>query len=142
MTVMIEAIRTYILTYSGLTANSPVYVDFLGTKPATQYAVGSLPGAKTIEKYINGGSRRQFPFALEAAFSTADDAARIAASGFFEGLAEWFDSQTEAGVFPTLGTGKTAEKIEANNWVFLSEQGQSDTGIYQIQCILEYEQQP
>ncbi|MEN6300822.1 MAG: chloramphenicol resistance protein, partial [Anaerolineaceae bacterium] len=59
-----------------------------------------------------------------------------------EEFADWLESQTAAGVLPTPGTKKTAESIEATGWGYLFEQGDSDTGIYQIQCKLVYRQQP
>ena len=67
---------------------------------------------------------------------------KLLLDGFFEALADWFESQTEAGILPTLSEGKTAVSIEASNWAYLYEQGTSDKGIYQIQCKLVYEQQP
>jgi hypothetical protein len=41
-----------------------------------------------------------------------------------------------------MDEGKTATAIEATGWAYLYEQGQSDTGVYQIQCRLTYEQEP
>lgn len=136
---MITSVRDYLLTYSAM-ANKLIHVDALGSKP-TEYAVIPLPGARIIEKYLDGGSKREFPFLIQSVESTADELERIENSGFYEALAEWFETQTEAGVLPTLGTGKTAESIEAAAWGFVYEQGASATGIYQITCKLVYEQE-
>lgn len=140
MTVL-SAVQTYIKTYGALASNAPVLVDFLAATP-TQYAIISLPGAQVVEWYINGGSEREFPFALQSMESTADDLERLENIGFFETFADWLESQTLAGTFPTLGTGKTATKIEALGWAFLYQEGESQTGIYQIQCKLSYSQVP
>jgi hypothetical protein len=137
---LISALRTYVAGYSSLTTGAPLWVDYLGKEP-DQYAIIPLPGARKIEEYIDGGSLREFPFALQAVFSTVAQAERVGSSEFFEAFAEWLDSQTKAGSLPSLGTGKTAIEIEATSWGFLLEQGDSGTGIYQISCRLEYEQE-
>jgi hypothetical protein len=137
---IIDNLRTYLATYSGLKANAPMWVDALGPNP-TEYAIIPLPGEKILEAYINGGSLRSFPFAFQSTESTADNLERLETNGFYEAIAAWFETQTEAGVLPTL-TSKTAVSIEAMGWGYLYEQGESGTGIYQVQCRLVYEQQP
>lgn len=138
MTVL-SAIKIFILTKTG--ASDPLTVDFLGTT-LPGYSIVSLPGGGWVEKYINGGGKKEFMFALQATFSTADEEERLENNGFFETFSEWLDSQTKANVLPTLATGKTPESIEALGAGFLYEQGQSATGIYQIQCKLVYDQVP
>lgn len=135
---IIAAVQTYIKAYAGLDAGAPVWVDYLGSGP-TQYAIIPLAGEKVIERYINGGSLREYPFALRSMEMTADDLERLENAGFFEAFAEWLEAQD---ALPALGAGKTATAIEAVGWGYLYEQGQSETGIYQIQCRLEYEQEP
>ena len=136
---LISALRTYLLTYSGLADNAPLLIDSLGNTH-TQYGLFPLPAAQIIENYIDGSSLRQFAFAIQSIESIADDAARQEANEFYEALAAWFESQTEAGVLPTLATGKTAQSIEALQSGFLFEFGESGTGVYQIQCRLTYQQ--
>ena len=139
---ILSSIQTYIKTYGSLVSNAPVLIDFLGANPVG-YSIVSLPGTTVIERYLDGGSVREFPFALQAMFSTADDAERLDNLGFFEAFADWLDSQTVAGVLPTsLGTGRTAEKIEALGQAFLYEQGVSGRGIYSVQAKLTYSQVP
>ena len=136
---IIESVKTFIATYSGLTANVPLLVDALGYVP-TEYGIISLPGAKIIEQYIDGGSVREFPFAFQSTMSTADELERIENSGFYEDFADWLESQTLAGTLPTMESGKTAEKIEAVGWGYIQEQGDAGTAIYQITCRLVYDQ--
>jgi hypothetical protein len=138
MTV-IAAVKTYIATYSLLKTGAPLWVNHLGPDP-TQYAIIPLPGSKIVEWYISGSSKRSFSFAFQSMESTADELERLENLGFYELFADWLESQTIAGVFPTLASGKTPDSIEALGWAFLYEQGQSDTGIYQIQCKLMYDQ--
>ena len=136
---VISAIQTYIKTYSSLVANAPVWVDYIGKVP-TQYAISPLPGARIVETYLDDSTTREFPFAFELVEFTSDDATRLENLGFFEAFAEWLESQTKAGTLPTLATGKTAEKIEALGWGYLLDEGESGTGVYQIQCKLTYSQ--
>jgi hypothetical protein len=136
---IINSVRSYLATYTGLKTGAPLWVDFLGNNPS-EYAVIPLAGSKVIESYINGSSQREFPFAFQSMESTADDLERLENSGFFETFADWLETQSEAGTLPTLGTGQTSELIEATGWGYLYEQGNSDTGVYQIQCRLVYDQ--
>jgi len=139
VTTIIDAVQTYLKTYSGLASGAPVWVDFLGQSP-TEYGIIPLPGARIVETYIDGSSIREFPFAFQSTESTADDLERFENNGFYETFADWLESQTLAGALPTMESGKTAEKIEALGWGFLFQQGESQTGIYQIQCKLTYKQ--
>ena len=136
---MISAIQTYVKTYGSLAANAPVWVDYIGKEP-TQYAISPLPGARIVETFLDGSTTREFPFAFELVEFTANDATRLENLGFFEAFADWLETQNDAGTFPTLATGKTPEKIEALGWGYLLDEGESGTGVYQIQCKLTYSQ--
>lgn len=138
---MIEAIKTYIATYTGLVANAPIWVNYLGTDP-TQYTIIPLPGACIVETYLDDSALCEFPFAFQSVESTADELERLESIGFFEAFAAWLKSQTAADTFPTLNAGQTPERIEALTWGYLYQQGESATGIYQITCKLTYKQQP
>ena len=138
---IIEALRTYLATYSGLKTGAPLWVDSIGPEP-NQYAIIPLAGEKIIEKYLDDGSLREYPFAFQSLVNTTDDPERLETNGFFETLSEWFEAQTAANILPDLASNKKAISIEALGWGYLFEQGNSDTGIYQIQCKLTYEQHP
>lgn len=135
---IIESLKAYLKTCPNLADGALLEVDHNG--PAIQYAIVPVPGARVLETYLDGGSLREFPFAFQTAAITADDAERIENAGFQETFADWLEAQTEAGNLPTLDAGKTAESITATSWGYLFEQGESDTGIYQIQCKLTYRQ--
>ena len=137
---IISALATYLATYSGLETGAPVWVDYLGPKP-TEYSVAPLSGTKVIERYLDGGSLREFSFAFRVAASTSDNAERINTLEFYEAFSDWLDAQTEAGTLPTLGTKKKASRIEALEDGYLFEQGQSETGDYQVVCKITYEQE-
>jgi hypothetical protein len=124
-----------------LKSGAPVWVDYIGNDP-TEYAIVPLGGTRVLEEYINGGSERAFPFAFQSVESTADNAARLANSAFFETFAAWLDTQTNAGTLPNLGSGKKATSLTALGWGILLNESESQTGIYQVQCQLVYEQEP
>lgn len=136
---VLSALKTYLAGYSELKTGAPLWVDTLGAVP-TQYSIMPLPGTKIVEKYIDGGSLREFPFAFQSTESTADDLERLENSGFYEAFADWMEAQTLANSLPTLASGQMAISIEALGWAYLYEQGESSTGVYQIQCKLTYEQ--
>lgn len=138
---MISSVRDYIKTYTGLKLGAPLWVGFLGPDP-TQYAIIPIPGSRIVERYINDGSSREYTFALESTASTADDAERLDINEFFEMFADWLEAQSIAGVFPVMTAKQSPIKIEATGWGYLFQEGQSLTGIYQIQAKFTYEQQP
>jgi hypothetical protein len=137
MTV-ISSLQTYIKTYTGLKTDKPVWVNYLGPEP-TEYSIVPIE-SKTIEEYVNGVKIIEYSFAFQSAESTADDLERLSNAGFYEAFKDWLDSQTEDEILPVLESGKTAELIEAVNGGYLFEQGESDKGIYQIECRLVYRQ--
>lgn len=128
---VLSAIQTYIKTYSDLKTDAPVWVNYLGDEPI-EYTIVPLAGARIVEEYINGGTSREFPFALQSVESTVDDLGRLASQEFYEAFAEWLRTQTEADNLPTLASGQTAFKIEALGNGFMFQQGESQTGVYQI----------
>lgn len=138
-TSIIEGLRDYLREYTGLAENAPVWVEYLGNTP-TEYAILPIAGDRIISEYITGSSLREYPFSFRSMESTIDDLARLETNGFYEAFADWLDEQTEEENLPDMPEGKTAEEIEALGWGYLYEQGQSDTGVYQVQCRLIYKQ--
>jgi hypothetical protein len=136
----LSAIKDYLKTNPNIASQTPIWVDFMGEK-ASEITIIQLPGNKVLESYINGDSRRVFPFAIQSMESTADELQRIQNSGFYEDLSDWLESQDELKVYPVLDAGKTAERIETMGWGYLVQQGNSQTGIYQISCRLIYYQE-
>lgn len=137
---IIEALKEYLEGYAGLATGAPVWVNYVSALPV-EYSIVPLTGERVVESYLNGVEIRAFPFALWSTESTADDLARLANVGFYEAFADWLDAQTEAGDLPALGAGKTAESIAALGHGVLFQQGDSQSGIYQIQCLLTYRQE-
>ncbi len=137
---ILSAVQEYIAAYSELKEDAPVWVNYLGSVP-TEYTIVPLAGERIVEEDIVGNTTREFPFALQSMESTAAELERIQTQEFYEAFADWLESQTLLLDFPTLETGKTATKIEALGWAYLFQQGESSTGVYQIQCKLTYDQE-
>ena len=138
-TTVLAALQTYIKTYSGIGSSTAVMVDYLDDTP-NAFAISPQPGNPIVEKYINGASVRQFSFAFQMMVFTVDDAVRLTNNGFYEGISAWFESQTLAGTLPTLNNNQHPTVIEATSQPALFQQGESGTGIYSMQCRLEYDQ--
>lgn len=138
---IVSGIRDYLIGYAGLAAGAPVWVNYMGPKP-TEYSVVPMPGPRYSERYTNGGYLREYPFAFSSSQYTAADLDRVSAEAFFEAFGDWLDSQTEAGTFPDVGAKLHPWKIEATDWGYLMEEGQSDTGRFQVTCKLYFSQEP
>lgn len=136
---ILSAVKDFVATYPNLDSGAPITTDSFGKTP-TWYSVLPVSGNPLIETDIIGNKKKQFPFVFQSVEYTADELERLDNIAFFEGFAEWLESQTDAGSLPSLDAGKTPLEIEAIDWAYLYEQGQSDTGIYQIRCRLIYRQ--
>lgn len=137
---ILEGIRDYLRTYTGLKTDAPLWVHYLGNEP-TQYSILPLAGFRVLETNILGKRTMEYPFALQSMESTSEDIDRLESAGFYEEFANWLEQQTEVQNLPQLPEGAEATEIEALGWGILFQQSESETGIYQIQCRLIYEQE-
>lgn len=137
---IISAVRTYIKQYAGIDSKGKLlWVDYLSER-APGYTINPVDGERITSIDILGNTVREFPFAFQMMKRTVDDVQRTENIEFFEDLTAWMESQTELGELPILEEGKHALSIDTLGWGYLYETGPSDTGIYQILCRLEYEQ--
>jgi hypothetical protein len=60
-----SAVKAFIATYDGLEDGAPLSSDYQGSEP-TWYAIVPQAGPEILEKYINGKTVRQFPFAFQS----------------------------------------------------------------------------
>jgi hypothetical protein len=121
-----------------LEAERTVAINKLGLIPV-QYSIVPLAGDMIVETYLDDSSLRVYPFAFQSRDYTLEELSRLDSMGFYETLAEWFETQTKSGTLPSLDAGKTVEKIEALQWGYLFQERQT-TGVYQVQCRLTYKQ--
>jgi hypothetical protein len=106
------------------------------------YAIYPIAGQKIRQRYLNGGSEREFPFSFQTINGTEEDVQRLENLSFFEAFSDWLEAQTDAENFPNLGPKKTVTSIEALTGGYMYEQGDSASAVYQITCKLVYEQEP
>lgn len=136
---VISAVREYFKTYTGLDDDAPVWINHLNGEPVS-YSIIPIAGQQIVEEYLNGSTSREFGFAFQSVEYTLSEDVRLNTQEFFEELAAWLRSQSDAGTLPDMDAGQTPFKIEALDWGALVRQGVSETGVYQINCRLEYEQ--
>ena len=139
---VIAAVKAYFQDYiDAADEDKPLWVNYLKAEPVN-YSIKPLGGARKVSEYIHGNSgEREFVFAFQSSRFTADEAERVGNLEFFETLAEWLDDQSYVNNLPELPTGFAPSAIEALSYGYLFEQGESDTGVYQIQCRLEFSKQ-
>lgn len=139
--MIIDGLRAYIRKCPALrkynNAVAKVNVDYLADTPTT-YSIEEVPTDITIQKYVDGSSKRQFVFVFASREDYSEDVIdNINNSGFYEDFANWLEKQTDNEIFPVIGDDKEVLKIEAltNGYAFKTD---VKTARYQIQCRLVY----
>ncbi len=135
MTV-IESVQKWLKTYSGLKGR--LDVDFLG-EDAETYSVDTIPCEEVLKRYKDGGTMKQFQFAVSSRrFYEQNIKQNISNLQFFEDLTKWVEKQTRARKLPTMDDGRQPIKIVVTSTAYpfiVSEDGKAR---YQIQMRLEY----
>ena len=135
---IIEAVRDFLKTCPLLTGER-LNVDFL-PEEATAYSVDVTPITPVVKNYICGGSLRQFAFVFATRVFFGDHIRQqLDNLGFFEAFADWLEAQNRARIFPDLGAGRHAKRLEVSTSGYVFAPG-TDTARYQIQCRFLYEQ--
>lgn len=137
---IIESIRDFIQKKI-LTNGERLNVEFLGSEP-TQYVIEEVPCTTTLIPYIDGSSYRQYKFNFASREYFSQEARQnIENSKFYENFARLLEECTEKDDLPTLDGGRQAVLIKAlsSGYVF-STTPDLDKAKYQIQCVLEYNQ--
>ena len=106
MSNLIDSIRTFISSCPFM-QDWRVNVDYLGD--AMEYSIDPLPCDPIIQRYTDGGAKKQYQFAFTSKEEYDQDARiNIENSGFYEQFADWLDSSSCAGELAALETGKRA----------------------------------
>jgi len=135
---IIESVRAF-LRECPLLENERINVDFLPEDPVT-FSVDVTPVTPVVKTYILGDSLRQFAFVLATrAYYGEEIRQQLDNLGLFEDFAEWLEGRNRARVFPDLGDGRKATKLEVTTSGYVFAQG-VNAARYQIQCRLLYEQ--
>ena len=135
---VIESVQKWLKTYSGLSGR--LDVDFL-PEDADTYSVDTIPCEEILKRYKDGGTRKQFQFAVSSRrFYEQNIKNNISNLQFFEDLTAWVEEKVRLRQLPTMDKGRTAQKIVVTSTAYpfiVSEDGKAR---YQIQMRLEYYQ--
>lgn len=138
MSNLIDNIRTFILTCSFL-QDGRVNVDYIGEEMG--YSIDPLPCDPIVQRYTDGGAKKQFQFAFTSQEEYDQDSRiNIENSGFFQMFDEWLEKQSFNENFPELGKGKNPISMETLNSGYLYDVNGVNAK-YRIECRLIYEQE-
>lgn len=138
MSSLIDSIRAYILTCP-LLEGGRVNVDYIGESMG--YSVDPLPCNPILQRYVDGGAKKQFQFAFTSQEKYDQDARiNIENSGFFQAFHEWLEEQSFLGVFPEMEEGMAPVAIETLNSGYLYDVNGVNAK-YRIECRLIYTQE-
>ena len=138
MSSLIDSIRAFVLACPFLRGGR-VNVDYIGEEMG--YSIDPLPCDPIVQRYTDGGAKKQFQFAFTSQEDYDQDARiNIENSGFFQAFDEWIEGQSQAGNFPALEDDKIPILMETLNSGYLYD----INGIkakYRIECRLVYAQE-
>ena len=136
---IIDAIRSFILTCPFLD-DYRVNVDHLSE--SMSYSLDPLPCDPVLQKYVDGGKKKQFQFAFTSKEQYDEDARiNIENSGFYQAFEEWMEQQTEKGEMPNLPNEKQHPyELETLNSGYLYD-AEGEHAQYRIECRLLYTQE-
>lgn len=136
---IIESIRTFFLTCPFL-HDGRVNVDYLGEEMS--YSIDPLPCEPVIQKYVDGGKKKQYQFAVCSKEVYDEDArVNIENSGFYQEFQEWLEESSDNGKLPELANEKQhATAVETLNSGYLYD-AEANLATYRIECRLIYEQE-
>lgn len=133
---VIQSVQKWLKTYSGLSGR--LDVDFLG-EDAEAYSVDTIPCEEIIKRYKDGGTLKQFQFAVSSRrFYEQNIKQNTSNLQFFEDLTAWVEKKARARELPAMDKGRTAQRIVVTSTAYpfvVSEDGKAR---YQIQMRLEY----
>lgn len=133
---IIESVRAYFCACPHL-KDGKMNVDYLGAAPTT-YTIDAVPSNGVIKEYTDGGRLRKFLFVFASREYYGENVRnQLSNSGFYEGLAQWIEEQSEAGNLPELKQGLTPQKIEVLSTGYMFDADERNAR-YQMQCRLIY----
>lgn len=138
MSNIVKAIKMHIETCPFL-CEGRVNVDYVGTEMT--YSIDPLPCDPLIQRYTDGGSKKQFQFAFTSKEEYDEDTRiTIENSEFCQKFEDWLELQNMLDNLPELPEGKIAYKYETLNKGYLFDID-GNKAKYRIECRLLYEQE-
>ena len=130
-------IRDWLLTCPLLPPGSLVVVDKIGADPG-QYEIAALPCEPVLRPYTDGGSMRQFMFAV-ASREVYDERQNMDNTTFYDALQRWIETQSRSRNLPVLNAGRRPQAVNVvtSGYVHSAE---DSTAIYQMECRQLYTQ--
>lgn len=138
MSNLIDSIREFILTCPFL-QEGRVNVDYIGEEMG--YSIDPLPCDPIVQRYTDGGAKKQFQFAFTSQEEYDQDSRiNIENSGFFQAFDEWLEEQSFKGNFPDLEDGKLPVLMETLSSGYLYDVNGVNAK-YRVECRLIYVQE-
>lgn len=135
-----ESLRDWLLECPQL-AGQRLNTNYLGAE-AAEFSIVEAPVTPVVSTYLDGTTVRQKSVALTAVQDYSPDILlQLAASGFWETVADWIEARNDADDLPDLGPGREATSIavSAAHYVLHTT---ATTARYQLQMLLTYDQYP
>lgn len=133
---IIQAITDYFMKCP-LLKDGVFRVDALGVGPV-EYTIETGTFDPIIERYLSGGSYRQYQFSFGSReYYSMDRIRNIENSAFYENLADWVEEQSLLGNLPELPDGMYAEEIEVQSQGYIFDSSMKNAR-YQIPLRLLY----
>lgn len=128
---------------AGLAAVYPMTFQFLRMSPEWA-AIAPIPGGAVVQEYIDGGSRRQYDFALQISATVSDDPDSPTNTDNMLAMRqwqEWIDAQEEAENYPDFGpTCSGYQLINLANMPTMAGRQNDGLAKYQFPARLIYEE--
>lgn len=136
---MIEKVKDYISTYSGLDDFVKGNVDYLVDK-VNAYSINEQVGYNPIvNTYTDGNKEMQFLFNFDVKFHWNDELKNnINNSIFFESFRDWLETNDYNSIYPELEDNIIPISIRATSNGYIYTTG-SNEAIYRISCEFKYE---
>ena len=131
--MMIDSIRTYMITCPYLDDERVINVDYLTNE--LSYSIEPIPSDPYVKRFVDGGGIKQFQFAFTSKESY-DASETVGINQFYEQFSEWIELQNDLGNYPFIEC--TGIEIMTSGYLFDSE---SALARYQIQLRVLYERQ-
>ena len=140
MANVIEYIRDVIKECPLLEEERRVNVDYVGE--SMSYSIDALPCDPILERYVDGGQKKQFQFAFTSKEEYDQDArVNIENSGFFEKFEEWLQNLGNwKNPLPNMESKKIPIRFETLNKGYLYDV-EEVYARYRIECRFIYNQE-
>lgn len=97
----------------------------------------TLPGAKYMEKYIDGGFKAQMPFQISYKAKATTNGQMMESQRVLDGICDWL----EAAEFPNLTDKREIEEVTVNSTTYVTEMNEAGYVVYARTGSMVYEKE-